>query len=156
MKKITKRIVAITTIMLIFPQIVCAFSVREVGKNVLMTTGFEAATGEHDTTADYLKAGASIGKDVLLETAAPGLAVNMASAAGATASTGTAISSLSGAAATSATMAWIGGPAAALLGAVGLTVAPAVVGGVIVAGGALCLGMAIDAIMFSDDSEDQQ
>ena len=71
-------------------------------------------------------------------------AVATAGTLGVTASTGTAIASLSGAAATSATMAAIGGPVATGIAAVtGVTLAPAVVGGAIVAGAAtaVCYGV---------------
>ena len=82
-------------------------------------------------TVKYIK---TAGVDIAAEFTATPVAVACASYMGSTASTGTAISALSGAAATSATLAAIGGPAAAFLGMVGLSVAPAVVGGAIVTG----------------------
>lgn len=71
-------------------------------------------------------------------------AVYVASTAGMTAKTGTAIAALSGAAATKATLCAIGTP---VVSALGLTVAPAVVGGAIVAGAGAAVGWGICKII---------
>jgi len=75
-------------------------------------------------------------------------AVSGASALGVTAGTGTAISTLSGAAAVSATSAAIGAPVAAAIGTVtGVVLAPAVVGGVIIAG----VAYGVNALFLDED-----
>lgn len=82
--------------------------------------------------------------DTAIAGSATSTAVTLAGAAGMTAKTGTAIAALSGAAATKATLCAIGTPVVSALGAVGVTVsAPAVVGGMIVAGAAagVCYGV---------------
>ena len=101
-----------------------------------------------DIVAD---AAVSAGKDnakkavkSMIAGSATSTAVTLAGAAGMTAKTGTAIAALSGAAATNATLCAIGTPVVSALSAVGVTVsAPAVVGGMIVAGAAAvtCYGV---------------
>ena len=139
-----KKIISITIILCLFAQTVFAGTWSTAAKTVAGETGLEAALGTHDDAADYVKAGASIGKDVALETAAPGTAVKIASATGATAQTGTEISTLSGAAAMKATMAKIGRPVLKLLKWTKFAPAPAKVGMFLAVGGAWLLGWAID------------
>lgn len=74
-------------------------------------------------------------------------AVVVSKAIGATASTGTAISTLSGAAATNATLAGIGAQTSAVIGALGITVAPVVVGGAIVCGVAAGLAWGFNKVI---------
>ena len=62
------------------------------------------------------------------------IAISTAGALGVTAGTGTAISALSGAAAISATSAAVGAGSSVALATVGIFVAPAVIGGTIIAG----------------------
>lgn len=97
------------------------------------------------------KAVTKIAISVTADAVAVPTAVASASAVGATASTGTAIASLSGAAATSATLAAIGGPASVALGAVGIAVAPAVVGGALLTGAGFAVGTGINWLFFGDD-----
>lgn len=81
--------------------------------------------------------------DTAIAGSATSTAVYLAGAAGMTAKTGTAIATLSGCVATKATLCAIGTPVVSALGAVGVTVsAPAVVGGMVVAGVAagVCYG----------------
>jgi len=94
---------------------------------------------------------AKVGVHLATETGAVPATVNGASLLGLEASTGTAISSLNGAAAVSATSYAIGSPVAGVLSAVGITVAPAVVGGVIIAGTAVLVASGINELFFSED-----
>ncbi len=77
-------------------------------------------------------------------------AIAVSKAIGATASTGTAISTLSGAAATNATLAGIGAHASAVIGTLGITVAPMVVGGAIVCGVAAGLAWGFNKLFLDD------
>ncbi len=88
----------------------------------------------------YVKHSIKAAADTAITTSATSTAVYLAGAAGMTAKTGTAIAALSGAAATNATLCAIGTPVVA---ATGIVAAPAVVGGVIVAGVAagVCYGV---------------
>lgn len=87
-----------------------------------------------------VKTGVKATLNTTIATSATSTAVSLAGAAGMTAKTGTAIATLSGAAATNATLCAIGTPVASALG---IAAAPAVVGGVIVAGAAagVCYGV---------------
>lgn len=97
-----------------------------------------------DTAKDYGKSAVKTGVKTMANTtiaaSATSTAVSLVGAAGMTAKTGTAIATLSGAAATNATLCAIGTPVASALG---IAAAPAVVGGVIVAGAAagVCYGV---------------
>jgi hypothetical protein len=97
---------------------------------------------------DLAKAGVVFGA----EASALPAAVAGASALGVTAGTGTAISTLSGAAAVSATSAAIGAPVAAVIGTVaGVALAPAVVGGAIIAGTAGVVAWGFNALFLDED-----
>ncbi len=93
-----------------------------------------------DAGKELVKAPIKAAADTAITASATSTAVYVAGAAGMTAKTGTAIAALSGAAATNATLAAIGTPVVTTLG---IAAAPAVVGGVIVAGAAagVCYGV---------------
>ncbi len=105
------------------------------------------ARNTEDKIRTTIKHARRMGVDIAAEATAVPVAVAGASYMGVTASTGTAISALSGAAATSATLAAIGGPASVCLGIVGISVAPAVVGGAIVAGAGAAVAWGINKLM---------
>ena len=96
---------------------------------------------------------ARAGVDAVATVGATPTAVYGAGALGTEATTGTAIASLNGAAAVSATSYAIGAPVAGVLSGMGIVVAPAVVGGVIIVGAAGLVAVGINELFFSDDDE---
>lgn len=113
----------------------------------LKSAGWELAANAvegHLEVKDVAKAGVHY---VAVARAVP-VAIEAASVAGVNAGTGVAIAELSGAAAISATSAAIGAPAAAALGTVGIVVAPAVVGGVLISGAATAIAVGINYLFF--------
>ncbi len=115
------------------------------------------ATGKVIKVQNYIpdditvKSAAKVAVTVVAESVSIPAAVAGASAMGVTAGTGTAISALSGAAAVSATSAAVGAGTSAALATVGIVVAPAVVGGVIIVGAGVAVGSAINWLLFDDE-----
>lgn len=97
-----------------------------------------------DHVKDGVKDGVKNATRATIVGASTPTAVSVAGAVGMTAKTGTAISSLSGIAATKATLYAIGAPVASALG---LTTAPAVVGGVIVMGAASAVAWGVGKLI---------
>ncbi|MCF6207681.1 MAG: hypothetical protein L3J47_12470 [Sulfurovum sp.] len=106
----------------------------------------EALDGEV-SKEDMAKAGVHI----VAATGAMPATVTAASALGVEATTGTAIASLSGAAAVSATSYAVGAPVAGVLSTMGIVVAPAVVGGVVIASAATLVALGVNALFFSEE-----
>jgi hypothetical protein len=107
---------------------------------------------DDDYEIDSLTMAREAAVEVAAEAVSVPAAVGIASVTGTTASTGTAIASLSGAAATSATLAAIGSSTVGTaLGAaatvVGITAAPAVIGGAIVVGIATGVACGVNAVI---------
>lgn len=120
----------------------------DVGKGVVDAVDAYQTDGVLGVASSAAKTGTKVYVGKVIATSAVPTAVSVASATGMTASTGTAIASLSGIAATNATLYAVGAPVATTLATVtGITIAPAVVGGALVAGAAVAVGYGVNCFI---------